>query len=275
MEILECLRICVSKTIDKAIGYKIENGPKAIEISNQRETCRLDEIYGNSSLQRHRLDEYTNQFHLQFHLQAHSNGQSLYSHFRRFPDTAGLIISFRVDSDILSLDGKEPLPTKTEVGDDGKLHVTVRKSMTVGDFFSAEINDGLPSSSLNSSPAPRNKIAEKKEEFPVVSTPVFVFVCVFGVWMLTSISLVSPRKKSTIQKAASLLDSVFENPHRKTNLPRKIPNRTATVFEDNPGDLPSDAIKYDDDLMDQTRSASMEAEHEREITKSVVDGVER
>lgn len=46
----------------------------------------------------------------------------------QFPDTAGSIISFRVDSDIISLDGKEPLQTEAEVGDDGKLHVTVRKS---------------------------------------------------------------------------------------------------------------------------------------------------
>ncbi|KAL4569004.1 hypothetical protein LXL04_024630 [Taraxacum kok-saghyz] len=99
---------------------------------------------------------------------------------------------------------------------------------------------------------------------------VFVFVCVFGVWMLTSTSLVSPRKKSPVQKAASSLHSVFQNAHRKKNLPRKIP---ATVFEDNPGDLPSDAIKTDDDLMDQSRGASTEND-QREIIKNVVDDVE-
>ncbi|KAK1428931.1 hypothetical protein QVD17_17771 [Tagetes erecta] len=46
----------------------------------------------------------------------------------QFPDTGGSIISFRVDSDVLSLDGKEPLQTEAEIGEDGKLHVTVRKS---------------------------------------------------------------------------------------------------------------------------------------------------
>ncbi|CAA6654411.1 unnamed protein product [Spirodela intermedia] len=46
----------------------------------------------------------------------------------QFPDTAGSIISFRVDSDVISLDGKEPLQTEAEIGDDGKLRVTVRKS---------------------------------------------------------------------------------------------------------------------------------------------------
>nr|AJI44019.1 auxin efflux carrier component 1 sister [Agave tequilana] len=46
----------------------------------------------------------------------------------QFPDTGASIVSFRVDSDILSLDGKEPLQTDAELGEDGKLHVTVRKS---------------------------------------------------------------------------------------------------------------------------------------------------
>lgn len=46
----------------------------------------------------------------------------------QFPDTAGSIISFKVDSDIISLDGKEPLETEAEIGEDGKLHVKVRKS---------------------------------------------------------------------------------------------------------------------------------------------------
>ncbi|KAJ3681035.1 hypothetical protein LUZ60_015524 [Juncus effusus] len=46
----------------------------------------------------------------------------------QFPDTAGSIISFHVDSDIISLDGKNPLQTETAIGEDGKLHVKVRKS---------------------------------------------------------------------------------------------------------------------------------------------------
>ncbi|CAA3032174.1 probable auxin efflux carrier component 1b [Olea europaea subsp. europaea] len=46
----------------------------------------------------------------------------------QFPDTAGSIISFRLDSDIISSDGKEPLQSEAEIDEDGKLHVTVRKS---------------------------------------------------------------------------------------------------------------------------------------------------
>ncbi|XP_076881894.1 auxin efflux carrier component 7-like [Bidens hawaiensis] len=46
----------------------------------------------------------------------------------QFPETAGSIVSFKVDSDVVSLDGHDFLETDAEIGDDGKLHVTVRKS---------------------------------------------------------------------------------------------------------------------------------------------------
>lgn len=47
----------------------------------------------------------------------------------QFPDTAASIVSFRVDSDVTSLDGgRDLLQAEAEVGGDGKIHVTVRKS---------------------------------------------------------------------------------------------------------------------------------------------------
>lgn len=46
----------------------------------------------------------------------------------QFPETAASIVSFKVDSDVVSLDGQDFLETDAEIGDDGKLHVTVRKS---------------------------------------------------------------------------------------------------------------------------------------------------
>ncbi|XP_020578026.1 probable auxin efflux carrier component 1c [Phalaenopsis equestris] len=45
----------------------------------------------------------------------------------QFPDTAGSIVSITVDSDVMSLDGKE-IEAETEVKEDGKMHVTVRRS---------------------------------------------------------------------------------------------------------------------------------------------------
>ncbi|KAL4587383.1 hypothetical protein LXL04_000252 [Taraxacum kok-saghyz] len=74
----------------------------------------------------------------------------------QFPDNAGSIISFRVDSDILSLDGKEPLQTEAEVGDDGKLHVTVRKSTSSrSEIFSRRSHGGM-NSGVSLTPRPSN-----------------------------------------------------------------------------------------------------------------------
>ncbi|XAR48292.1 hypothetical protein NMG60_11031057 [Bertholletia excelsa] len=73
----------------------------------------------------------------------------------QFPDTAGSIISFRVDSDIVSLDGKEPLQTEAEMGEDGKLHVTVRKSTSSrSDIFSRRSHG--PNSGVSLTPRPSN-----------------------------------------------------------------------------------------------------------------------
>ncbi|KAD3338622.1 hypothetical protein R6Q59_016810 [Mikania micrantha] len=75
----------------------------------------------------------------------------------QFPDTGGSIISFRVDSDVLSLDGKEPLQTEAEVGDDGKLHVTVRKSASShSEIFSRRSHAGGINSGVSLTPRPSN-----------------------------------------------------------------------------------------------------------------------
>ncbi|XP_057785507.1 probable auxin efflux carrier component 1b [Salvia miltiorrhiza] len=73
----------------------------------------------------------------------------------QFPDTAGSIISFRVDTDIISLDGKEPLQTEAEVGEDGKLHVTVRKSTSSRSEIFSRRSHG-PNSGLSLTPRPSN-----------------------------------------------------------------------------------------------------------------------
>ncbi|GMH31599.1 hypothetical protein Nepgr_033443 [Nepenthes gracilis] len=55
----------------------------------------------------------------------------------QFPDTAGSIVSIHVDSDVMSLDGRQALETEAEIKEDGKLHVTVRKSnASRSDIFS-------------------------------------------------------------------------------------------------------------------------------------------
>lgn len=46
----------------------------------------------------------------------------------QFPDTAATIVSIHVDSDVMSLDGRQCLETEAEIKEDGKLHVKVRRS---------------------------------------------------------------------------------------------------------------------------------------------------
>ncbi|XP_047971850.1 auxin efflux carrier component 7-like [Salvia hispanica] len=54
----------------------------------------------------------------------------------QFPETAASIVSFKVESDVVSLDGQDFLETDAEIGGDGKLHVRVRKSSASRRSFS-------------------------------------------------------------------------------------------------------------------------------------------
>ncbi|KAI5674094.1 hypothetical protein M9H77_14458 [Catharanthus roseus] len=59
----------------------------------------------------------------------------------QFPETAASITSFRVESDVVSLNGCEQLQTDAEIGDDGKLHVVVRKSSAASSMISNSYNN--------------------------------------------------------------------------------------------------------------------------------------
>ncbi|CAN4118660.1 unnamed protein product [Withania somnifera] len=74
----------------------------------------------------------------------------------QFPDTGASIISFKIDSDVISLDGKEPLETQAEVGDDGKLHVTVRKSTSSRSEIFSRMSHGPNSTGISMTPRPSN-----------------------------------------------------------------------------------------------------------------------
>ncbi|KAL8136187.1 hypothetical protein AgCh_010694 [Apium graveolens] len=73
----------------------------------------------------------------------------------QFPDNANSIISFKVDSDVLSLDGKEPLQTEAELGEDGKIHVTVRKSTSSRSEIFSRMSHGHHSG-VSYTPRPSN-----------------------------------------------------------------------------------------------------------------------
>ncbi|KAA8535697.1 hypothetical protein F0562_030700 [Nyssa sinensis] len=61
----------------------------------------------------------------------------------QFPETAGSISSFRVESDVVSLSGREPLQADAEIGDDGKLHVVLRRSTSSSAMSSYNISYAL------------------------------------------------------------------------------------------------------------------------------------
>lgn len=71
----------------------------------------------------------------------------------QFPETAASIISFKVDSDVMSLDGREPLQTQADVGEDGKIRVTIRRSTSSRSHAFASPRRSLGLASMPSSKA--------------------------------------------------------------------------------------------------------------------------
>ncbi|XP_057490455.1 probable methyltransferase PMT24 [Actinidia eriantha] len=76
-----------------------------------------------------------------------------------------------------------------------------------------------------------------------ITVVVFVGVCLFGVWMLMTSSVVPTQ------------NSDFSSQEAKTELKQKVTENNPNQFEDNPGDLPDDAVKEEDSLKnDQGKS---------------------
>nr|AJP06343.1 PIN4 [Pinus tabuliformis] len=73
----------------------------------------------------------------------------------QFPGAANSIGSFKVGSDVMSLDGRELLQTDAEMGEDGKLHVIVRKSASLQGNSAPASQRFQPSNSIKSFPLGR------------------------------------------------------------------------------------------------------------------------
>lgn len=94
----------------------------------------------------------------------------------KFPESGGDIASIKVESDVVSLDGHDVLETDAEIGEDGKLHVTVRRSNAsrksvemFGSFSGAEIYS-VSSSAIHS---PRGSISNYNQSdiYSIVGFP--------------------------------------------------------------------------------------------------------
>lgn len=82
-----------------------------------------------------------------------------------------------------------------------------------------------------------------------ITTVAFIAVCVIGVWMLTSNSVVPPQTTARKAELAAISAAVDEPEVTTSNdVQNNEPSnkKDQPVFEDNPGDLPADAIKSDD-----------------------------
>ncbi|KAM3712995.1 hypothetical protein ACJW31_01G221300 [Castanea mollissima] len=85
----------------------------------------------------------------------------------QFPETAGSIASFKVESDLISLSGQDPIEAETEISEDGKLHVVLRQSLinrSVGMYSRANMG------SLTQRPRASNPV-NGVEIYSVQSTP--------------------------------------------------------------------------------------------------------
>ncbi|KAJ1439845.1 Membrane transport protein [Sesbania bispinosa] len=67
---------------------------------------------------------------------------------QKFPETSGVHCLLRVDSDVGSLSGRVPLQADTEMGEDGKLHVVVRNSVSSSSASSFNKSHSTPRGSI-------------------------------------------------------------------------------------------------------------------------------
>ncbi|KAF7135605.1 hypothetical protein RHSIM_Rhsim08G0036800 [Rhododendron simsii] len=82
------------------------------------------------------------------------------------------------------------------------------------------------------------------------TTIVFVALCVLGVWMLTSNSVIPPqttsRTTTTSDESTSAATADFSSANKNSQPIELTDKKISEAFEDNPGQLPDEAIKSDD-----------------------------
>ncbi|KAM7251112.1 hypothetical protein ACFE04_022995 [Oxalis oulophora] len=104
-------------------------------------------------------------------------------------------------------------------------------------------------------PRPSKRASSSSSYTSTITTLIFIGLCVFGVWMLTSTSITPPQATTTTRTAsdgAARMVVSSNNAEEQSNINVNTIMNTRSnkkdppVFEDNPGDLPDDAIKSDD-----------------------------
>eukprot|EP00250_Pteridium_aquilinum_P016540 c23150_g1_i1 orf=131-2491(-) len=82
----------------------------------------------------------------------------------QFPENGASIVSFKVDPDVMSLDGREPLQTEAQVGEDGKIRVFIRRSISASQHYELFASPRR-SSAMNLFASPRRSSAMNPDLF--------------------------------------------------------------------------------------------------------------
>ncbi|GAU19585.1 hypothetical protein TSUD_303980 [Trifolium subterraneum] len=103
-----------------------------------------------------------------------------------------------------------------------------------------------------------------------VTIVVFVALCLIGVWMMTSSSVVPERNEEVAQESKNEVKEQSEVREQVS----ETDNSNARQFEDNPGDLPEDATKGDSNVNSEDNSNLVEKQEEKssEETKTEDEG---
>ncbi|EOX90940.1 S-adenosyl-L-methionine-dependent methyltransferases superfamily protein [Theobroma cacao] len=102
-----------------------------------------------------------------------------------------------------------------------------------------------------------NKRSSSVSYASTITTVVFVTLCVFGVWMLTSNSVAPPQTTTTRTAADNNADSTFPSSNEE-QITKNNDHKDKAVFEDNPGQLPDDAIKPDEGKSEEDKGSESE-----------------
>ncbi|XWS33817.1 hypothetical protein CRYUN_Cryun22dG0115400 [Craigia yunnanensis] len=97
-----------------------------------------------------------------------------------------------------------------------------------------------------------------------ITTVVFVTLCVFGVWMLTSNSVAPPQTTTTRTAIDTNADNAFSSSNEEQTAKNINDDKDKAVFEDDPGQLPDDAIKPDDGKSEDDKASESDEDKGKE-----------
>ncbi|KAK9265960.1 hypothetical protein L1049_003484 [Liquidambar formosana] len=107
-----------------------------------------------------------------------------------------------------------------------------------------------------------NKRSSSTSYASTISTVVFIALCVLGVWILTSNSIMPPQTTTRGTTTTTTTNTNTYSSSADTRVAKSNDRKDPPAFEDNPGELPDDAIKSDDPHGDEKSQEEQKSEFE-------------